>query len=158
MFSFKILNIILLICFFLVLGFASYTDIKSRRIPNKLSLCMLLLALINMSVNIFYNDARQITFTTLLGGVLSLIFVGIPYIANKSLGAGDLKLSITSGLFLGYRSTLSTLFIAFLTCAIFSIILYVMNKFGKNFKLDAIPFAPFLFLGALYALILKLIS
>lgn len=157
MFSFKMLNIILLICSFLVLGVASYTDIKSRRIPNKLSIIMLLLSIINVTANIIAGDVKHTLVSTAIGGLLSLILVGIPYIANKSLGAGDLKLSVAAGLFFGYKNTLSMLFIAFFICAIFSVILFVMNKKGRNFKLDSIPFAPFLLTGALYAIITRFI-
>lgn len=155
--SFKMLNIILLICFFLILGVASLTDIKSRRIPNKLSIFMLLLSIINATANIIVGDARQTIISTAIGGLLSFILVGLPYVVNKSLGAGDLKISVTAGLFLGYKSTLSMLFIAFFICAIFSVILFVMNKKGRNFKLDSIPFAPFLLTGALYAIITRFI-
>ena len=157
MFSFKTLNIILLICFFLILGVASFTDIKSRRIPNKLSIFMLLLSIINVTANIIVGNTRQTIVSTAIGGLLSFILVGLPYVVNKSLGAGDFKISVAAGLFFGYKSTLSMLFIAFFICAIFSVILFVMNKKGRNFKLDSIPFAPFLLTGALYAIITRFI-
>lgn len=155
---FDITSIILIVLFVLILGIASYTDIISRRIPNKLCVYLLILSIVKAISNMIVYDAKSVISNMLIGGLLSFIFVGIPYFVNKSLGAGDLKLSVPASFFLGYKSTLSMLFVSLFTCAIFSIICYCMNKAGKKYDLNSIPFAPFLFIGALYALITSFIQ
>ncbi len=64
---------------------------------------------------------------------------------QKGLGFGDVKLVTVLGLLLGYPNTIIMLYIAFLTGAIWGVILLVAQKAGLKSR---VAFGPFLFLGA----------
>jgi len=66
------------------------------------------------------------------------------------MGGGDLKLALFLGLFLGFPNVIFALYLAFLTGALYSIILIVWKK--KRFFKDTIALGPFLVLGSLIAL------
>jgi leader peptidase (prepilin peptidase)/N-methyltransferase len=66
------------------------------------------------------------------------------------MGGGDLKLAFFLGLFLGFPDIVFALYLAFLTGALYSIILIIWKK--KRFLKDTIAFGPFLVLGSLSTL------
>jgi len=69
---------------------------------------------------------------------------------GKGMGLGDAKLMIPLGLILGWPNVLLSVFLAFITGAIFGVGLIVT---GKRKLKQAIPFGPFLIMGGLIALI-----
>jgi leader peptidase (prepilin peptidase)/N-methyltransferase len=69
---------------------------------------------------------------------------------EKWMGVGDIWMGLLVGLLLGLNQALVALFIAFISGALISLILIVIKK--KSIK-DKIPFAPFLIIGLLIALI-----
>lgn len=79
-----------------------------------------------------------------------LFFISISYgffllTKKESMGGGDIKLSFLLGFLLGFPLVVVSLYIAFLTGALLSIILIMWKK--KKFFKDSIPFGPFLILG-----------
>ena len=98
----------------------------------------------------------QITFSnsligTLLGGG-SLFIVGTLYqwlFKREGMGGGDVKLLAMIGAFLGWKAVILTILLSSLIGSIIGIILMVIK--GKDFKY-AIPFGPFLSLGAIISL------
>lgn len=89
----------------------------------------------------------------LLSGLGAFIFFIVIsygfYILTKkqSMGGGDIKLSFLLGLFLGFPGILVSLYLAFLTGAIISIILILWKK--KTSLKDTLPFGPFLISGTI---------
>lgn len=61
---------------------------------------------------------------------------------GRGMGVGDAKFAFLIGLLLGFPFTIISIYLAFLTGAIVSIILILAGK--KKFKKDTIPFGPFL--------------
>ncbi|MBR3919111.1 MAG: prepilin peptidase [Clostridia bacterium] len=149
MFAFVFLDCV----YFFLLFVASMTDFKKRIIPNKISFLMLNIAIFKIILQ--WNFSKAYIFSVLGGFFLPLIFIGIPFFINNSMGAGDLKLSAFSGLFLGFRLSIITLCASFFSCALFAIFTGIYNFALKKPKTKTLPFAPFLLLGSLYAIISK---
>jgi len=98
----------------------------------------------------------QITFFNSLIGVLlgggSLFIVGTLYqwfFKREGMGGGDVKLLAMIGAFLGWKAVILTILLSSLIGSITGIIIMVLK--GKDFKY-AIPFGPFLSLGAVMSL------
>ena len=97
-----------------------------------------------------------ITFLNSLIGILlgggSLFLVATLYqwlFKREGMGGGDVKLLAMIGAFLGWKAVILTILLSSLIGSISGISIMVLK--GKNFKY-AIPFGPFLSLGALIAL------
>jgi leader peptidase (prepilin peptidase) / N-methyltransferase len=98
----------------------------------------------------------QITFFNSLVGMLlgggSLFLVATLYqwlFKREGMGGGDVKLLAMIGAFLGWKAVVLTILLGSLIGSITGIILIILK--GKDFKY-AIPFGPFLSLGAVIAL------
>jgi leader peptidase (prepilin peptidase)/N-methyltransferase len=98
----------------------------------------------------------QITFLNSLIGILlgggSLFLVATVYqwlFKREGMGGGDVKLLAMIGAFLGWKSVILTILLSSLIGSVTGIIMMVLK--GKDFKY-AIPFGPFLSLGAVIAL------
>jgi leader peptidase (prepilin peptidase)/N-methyltransferase len=98
----------------------------------------------------------QITLLNSLIGILlgggSLFLVATIYqwlFKREGMGGGDVKLLAMIGAFLGWKAVILTIFLGSLLGSISGIIIMVSK--GKDFKY-AIPFGPFLSLGAVIAL------
>ena len=98
----------------------------------------------------------QITFLNSLIGILlgggSLFLVATVYqwlFKREGMGGGDIKLLAMIGAFLGWKAVILTILLSSLIGSITGIIIMVLK--GKDFKY-AIPFGPFLSLGAVISL------
>jgi leader peptidase (prepilin peptidase) / N-methyltransferase len=98
----------------------------------------------------------QITFFNSLFGVLlgggSLFLVATVYqwlFKREGMGGGDVKLLAMIGAFLGWKAVILTIFLSSLIGSVTGVVLMLIK--GKDFKY-AIPFGPFLSLGAILAL------
>lgn len=81
------------------------------------------------------------------GGILYLIAFIYYFLTKKEgMGGGDIKLLAMTGAFIGYKGVFFTIFASSLTGTIIGIFLIILK--GRNMKF-AIPFGPFLSLGAL---------
>lgn len=69
---------------------------------------------------------------------------------GRGMGGGDVKLGFLIGLFNGFPNAVIAIFIGFLTGALYSVILVMVNKKGLK---DTIAFGPFLILGSFTALL-----
>jgi len=128
-----------------------FTDAKYGIIPDKI---LYPIALITFIYTIFYQKDYVLNAILSAVGAFAFFFLisFIFYIITKkqSMGGGDLKLAFFLGLLLGFPSVIFALYLAFLTGAIYSIILIVWKK--KRFSKDTIALGPFLVLGSLIAL------
>lgn len=98
----------------------------------------------------------QITFSNSLIGILlgggSLFIVATFYqwlFKREGMGGGDVKLLAMIGAFLGWKAVLLTILLSSLIGSVTGILMMVVK--GKDFKY-AIPFGPFLSLGAVISL------
>lgn len=98
----------------------------------------------------------QITFFNSLMGILlgggSLFLVATLYewiFKREGMGGGDVKLLAMIGAFLGWKAVILTILLSSLIGSITGILMMILK--GKDFKY-AIPFGPFLSLGAVIAL------
>jgi leader peptidase (prepilin peptidase) / N-methyltransferase len=98
----------------------------------------------------------QITFLTSLIGTLlgggSLFLIATIYqrlFKREGMGGGDVKFLAMIGAFLGWKAVILTIFFSSLIGSITGIIMMLLK--GKDFKY-AIPFGPFLSVGAVVAL------
>jgi leader peptidase (prepilin peptidase)/N-methyltransferase len=141
-----------LIYFTFVAALISITviDLYHQIIPDVISLpgiaAGLLLSLINPYTT-FFNSLIGV----LIGGG-SLFAVATLYqwlFKREGMGGGDVKLLAMIGAFLGWKAVLLTILLSSLIGSISGISIMVLK--GKNFKY-AIPFGPFLSLGAVIAL------
>jgi len=98
----------------------------------------------------------QVTFSNSLVGVLlgggSLFLVATIYqwfFKREGMGGGDVKLLAMIGAFLGWKAVILTILLSSLIGSIIGIMVMVLK--AKDFKY-AIPFGPFLSLGAVISL------
>ena len=115
----------------ITLGFlvivAMVTDLKSQRIPNKLTFSA---AVIGILLNSWLTGVGGLIFS-LQGLMFGLVIFIVPYIIGK-VGAGDAKLMGAVGAFIGLRGV----FIAFIYIAIAGGIysLFIILSHRKQFK------------------------
>jgi prepilin peptidase CpaA len=79
-----------------ILAPAVYSDFRSHRIPNKLIILGLIVALVFQLA----ASAAQGMWSGLLGAVIALVCF-IPLYAMRAMGAGDVKLMAVAGFFMG---------------------------------------------------------
>jgi leader peptidase (prepilin peptidase)/N-methyltransferase len=85
------------------------------------------------------------------GGVLYAFATGYYLLTKKEgMGGGDIKMLAMIGAFLGWKGALASLILASVAGSLVGIVLIILK--GKNFKY-AVPFGPFLALGAFCALL-----
>ena len=81
-----------------------------------------------------------------LFGVLAIALIGTWMFGKEAMGGGDVKLMGGVGALIGWKGVITTLVFASFLGLIYSIILMIFK--GKK-RTDAIPFGPFLSMGAL---------
>lgn len=128
-----------------------FTDLKYGIIPDKIIFPAIAVSFLYLIFNTKYPILNHLLsgFGALLFFLLiSFIFYAIT--KKQGMGGGDMKLSLLLGLFLGFPGIVISLYLAFLTGGILSIILIIWKK--KAFLKDALPFGPFLIIGTLISL------
>ncbi len=84
------------------------------------------------------------------GGILFLVATGYQWLFKREgMGGGDVKLLAMIGAFLGWKAVILTILLSSLIGSIVGVVLILIK--GKDFKY-AIPFGPFLSLGAALSL------
>jgi len=139
-FSLDALRVLVL---FSVLIPATLIDLKHKIIPDKLNLAGFILGLP------FIFETREVFFSGAIGffaggGLLLLIAV----LSRGGMGGGDIKLAAIMGLLLGWKYLLVALFLAFLVGGTIGILMITFKM--KKMK-EAVPFGPYLTLGAVIA-------
>lgn len=131
----------LFVCFGLSI---SYTDYKRQLIFDKTLLCMFVAGIL------FHFPAAGLTDCLLSvlagGGILLAIF----FASHGKMGMGDIKLAMTLGAWLDWQAQILGLFMAFVFGGLAGMALYMA---GKKSLTDAIPFGPFMMLGAFISLL-----
>lgn len=137
----------------------TFVDLDVRIVPDVISLPGIGLGLISSIVNsqwsMVYSAIVPSPVSSLLGilvGGGSLLLVAWAYqffTGIEGMGGGDIKLLAMIGAFLGWPSIPVTLFIASLSGSVVGLIFMVRKGVDSKY---ALPFAPFLCLGALFYL------
>jgi leader peptidase (prepilin peptidase)/N-methyltransferase len=130
----------------LILATATLTDLRRRLIPNRLLLAGVLVGLPLLA---FADPA------SLIGRLATMAFAGgffflASLVRPDGLGMGDVKLIATMGLFLD-GALLEAILIALCTASLFGVALLLRH--GRAAMERTLPFAPFLALGGLVALL-----
>lgn len=102
---------------------AGWTDWRSRRIPNWLTVPGLLLGIAVNSLAWGWRGTKD----SLLGAGLGLALL-LPFVLIRSLGAGDWKLVGAMGAFVGPRPLILVLLVAVLIAGLMGVVLIIWKK------------------------------
>lgn len=94
-------NYIRILALVILIGAASLTDLKSRRIPNRLTLPFALFGLVSQG----FADFPEGLATSLLGFAAGFVIFLIPHVM-RAMGAGDVKLMAAIGSLTNWRAVL----------------------------------------------------
>lgn len=125
----------------LFLGIATYTDIKSLKIPNKLNL---IFGIIAIGIMPFMDNSTSEIISKITGSLFGFIVLFIPAMIKMHKMGGDIKAMVVLGLYLGFFQV--PIFLAF---ACLYGILFVYYKFATGKTVGIMPFAPFFLLAHL---------
>ena len=134
------------VAFVAVLTAVAIVDVEERRVPNRLVLPAAAIALFAQAL-LHRDEALE----CLAAGVGAAGFFFIAnLISRNAVGMGDVKLALLLGIVLG-EDVLTALFIGGLAAAAAGLLVLSRRGFSRG---HTIPFAPFLALGGLAALLL----
>ncbi len=148
MYQFYLMHFIGIIHFiiFLFLYYFLLTDIYFLHVPNAILGFFLIVTLIFQLLN------RGIIFV-ISQFIISLVAYSICYyFAKKGFGLGDIKVLIILGVAVGFVASYKIFIYALIIAAISLGVAYLANKISRK---KMIPFIPFIFLGYLSYLCLK---
>ena len=123
------------------------TDAKEKIIPNKVILALLVIrcAYLVVEVIVAYPFFKQSLGYPLVGAAIGGGIIALAmFISRHGVGAGDVKLFLAIGFYVGSTEIISTLLYTFLISAFVGL---GMLLFGKAKLKDSVPLAPFAFLG-----------
>jgi leader peptidase (prepilin peptidase)/N-methyltransferase len=132
--------------FVLVLVAAGITDLRSRRIPNRLLATAVAIGLPLLALADPGSLPWRLEAMTIAGGT----FLAVALIRPDGFGMGDVKLIATMGLFLG-DAVLPAVLIALCGGSMLGLGLLVRD--GRGAAKATFPFGPFLALGGLLTLL-----
>jgi len=124
-------------------------DINTKRIPNILVLTMICGWFLLVTPILFFHIESGVElmvdsiYGLLMGGGLFLL---VYLISRKGLGGGDVKFMAAAGLYLGFAGVIPAILYGTILAALTGLVLIIMKKINRK---DAIPLAPFLFVGIL---------
>ncbi|MCM1277049.1 MAG: A24 family peptidase [Lachnospiraceae bacterium] len=120
----------------IILGVGSVIDIKTREIPNWISVAVLFAAIPN-----FY-------FEKLWGVTVAIIFFSVA-LATEKIGGGDVKLVAALSIVCGLWGSFALLLFAQIAMLIFYGVSVIVQKLRGKTASKSLPFVPFLFIGYL---------
>ncbi|WP_027626214.1 prepilin peptidase [Clostridium lundense] len=122
------------ILYVLILAYASFCDIKTKTIPDKVHILIIIVALINLDS---------------LNSIIGLLFVPMPFfitalIKGGGIGGGDAKFMGANGFFLGVKGGLFGSFLGLIIAITVNKVYYKIKKKDNNISF---PLAPYLSVG-----------
>lgn len=137
--------LIIISCFMVII----FADLIYGLIPD---LMVGTLTIVSIVYHLSFNSNNSYQY--ILSAFISFLFFLLIFIVTKGrgMGFGDVKLSFSLGMLLGFPGTIVAFYVAFLTGAMVSLILILWKK--KKFKGDTIPFGPFMIWGAVVGIFL----
>lgn len=154
--------IVVVMLYFCLLLVISVIDLDRQLILNWLVYPAMILAFVFSILHTYFGFAvNQIKDTNpyfvpylsraAIGFAIGLVlFLLIAVLSRGGMGLGDVKMAALMGIMLGYPSVLVAIFLAILAGGLTAIGLLATRKKGRK---QAIPFGPFLALGAMLALL-----
>ncbi|MBR0575264.1 prepilin peptidase [Proteiniclasticum sp. BAD-10] len=136
------MNVIALVILLVV---CVYFDLKYRKIPNKITIPILLFGVIYWTV---VNKLDGLTFG-LVGVLVGFLVFLAPYIAG-GMGAGDVKLMMAVGALLGWKLTILSALFAAIAGGLIALGYIILTKSGKDarvglFQIIIVPILKFLY-------------
>lgn len=135
LFTLKGLLTLTILC---ILVAVTFIDIEFKIIPDRFSVIIILLGLINT----YYIDKNY------LDHIIGFFAISLPFLvialATAGMGGGDIKLMAATGFYMGWQHILFSTIIGSIIGSIYSIILLIYKKANKKTEL---PFGPFLSIG-----------
>ncbi len=129
------------IAIIILLGIDSVLDIKTREVPNWISVAIALTAFLNF-------DARS-----LWGLIVAVIFFSVA-LATGKIGGGDVKLIAALSVVCGLWGSFALLLFAQIAMLVFYGIRFVIFKLRGKTAGKSLPFVPFIFIGYLISVFL----
>lgn len=129
-------------------------DLRVRRLPDVLTLPLAAATAALLGVASVFPGAGGSWARALLGGLVLAGSCFVLFLVHpRGFGFGDVKLALTAGVALGWYSwqaVLAGAFLAFLLHAAWGVTLILAGRAGRK---TALPFGPFMVLGALLAVV-----
>lgn len=140
--SFDLLKYIILVSFLIIIGLIDYdtTDVYTVTTMGGIG-CGVVLTAVGYFLGYPVLDY-------VYGALLSGGMIGAIVLLTKGMGDGDIEICAMAGLFLGLEKSVVMLFFSFVLGGIIGVILMLAKK--KSGK-DAMPFGPYIVLGAMIA-------
>ena len=141
------MNYALTVAYSTVLLYLGYTDLRERRIPNRVVLPAAGVALVEaVLAGTWRSDV--------LGGMLAATFFFLPMLiyGPEKAGAGDVKLALFIGLWLGYPAIVGAILVAALAVSALALVSWLRGTLDRK---ATVPMAPFLALGTFTLLALS---
>jgi leader peptidase (prepilin peptidase)/N-methyltransferase len=132
--------------FLTMLAAITLTDLEQRIIPNKILLAGAVLCLAIAAPTDPSGLPERVAAAAIAGGLLFLVVLAYP----KGMGLGDVKLTATMGLFLGW-AVAPAILVALFTGSVVGLAL--IARHGAAARKMAIPFGPFLALGGVVGML-----
>jgi len=130
-------------------------DINTKRIPNMLVIVMIavwLMLIVPMLFLDIENGIRLLAdslYGLMIGGGLFLL---VYLLSRKGMGGGDVKFMAAAGLYLGFAETVPVILYGTVLAAVVGLVLILLKKINRK---DAMPLAPFLFIGIMITVFTK---
>lgn len=131
----------------------SVIDLQLMIIPDRFSLGLIVFGLAVSWLNPYFEGTYLHRFlVSLLGagvgffGTLAVALLGWVLFKKEAMGGGDVKLMGGIGALIGWKGVLTTIIFASVLGLVYSVFLMIFKGKGRG---DAIPFGPFLSMGAL---------
>ena len=121
---------------FILLCIGSYEDIKTREIPNWISVGVLISAIFHFNIQ------------NLWGIIVAVIFFSVA-LATGKIGGGDVKLIAALSIVCGLWGSFALLLFAQISMLIFYGVSVIVQKLRGRTADKSLPFVPFIFIGYL---------
>jgi len=130
-----------------VLLMVTFIDIDHQIIPNVITYPGIVIGFVASFFVGFIGYKESFLGIVLGAGILLVVYYGYLFLTKKEgMGGGDVKLLAMIGAFLGWKAVIFTIFIGSAVGTVLGIAVAMKTKKGRK---AAIPFGPFLSLGAL---------
>jgi leader peptidase (prepilin peptidase)/N-methyltransferase len=121
-------------------------DLEHQTIPDRITLPGIVVGFLTSFLGTRVSWLDSLIGIALGGGILFAVIV----LSGGGMGGGDMKLGAMIGAFLGYKLALLALFVAVIVGGVAAVALLSTGIRGRK---DAIPFGPFLAIGAAVAML-----
>ncbi len=126
---------------FILLGIGTFLDIKTREIPNWISVIVAITAIINFRLE------------NLWGLIVAVIFFSVA-LATGKIGGGDVKLIAALSVVCGLWGSFALLLFAQISMLVFYAGNYIFRKINGKTAEKSLPFVPFITFGYVLTTIL----